>query len=119
MCLMNFAINGYTKEYMSILKDGLGVEYTGRRALLEYEIQLWDFFIITEVHKNTLQILVHKCFLKAEESQVEIRIVFRRNIQFHLFGTFLQQIMLLAIGYLTFYFEVSDFTVSHQSIHTV
>ena len=96
MCFMNFAINGYTKEYMSILKDGIGVEYTGRRELLEYEIQMWDFFIITE----------------EEDSQVEIRIVFRRNIQYHLFGTFLQQIMLLAIGYLTFYFEVSDFTVS-------
>lgn len=55
MCLMNFAINGYTKEYMSILKDGLGVEYTGRKALLEYEIQLWDFFIITEVDISTLK----------------------------------------------------------------
>ena len=42
MCLMNFAINGYTKEYMSIIKDGLGVEYTGKKELLEYEIQLWD-----------------------------------------------------------------------------
>lgn len=53
MCLMNFAINGYTKEYMSIIKDGLGVEYTGKKELLEYEIQLWDFFTITEVGKNT------------------------------------------------------------------
>ena len=52
MCFMNFAINGYTKEYMSILKDGIGVEYTGRRELLEYEIQMWDFFIITEVDWN-------------------------------------------------------------------
>ena len=26
---MNFAINGYTKEYISILRDGLGVEYIG------------------------------------------------------------------------------------------
>ena len=113
---MNFAINGYTKEYMSILKDGIGVEYTGRRELLEYEIQMWDFFIITEVDCNTIWNNIFKNFLKnvkAEESQVEIRIVFRRNIQYHLFGTFLQQIMLLAIGYLTFYFEVSDFTVSH------
>ena len=34
-----------------------------------------------------------------------------RNIEYHLFGTFIQQIMLLVIGYLTFYFEVHDFTV--------
>ena len=55
MCFMNFAINGYTKEYMSILKDGIGVEDTGRRELLEYEIQMWDFFIITEVDCNTMK----------------------------------------------------------------
>ena len=29
MCFMNFAINGYTKEYISLRKDGIGVEYTG------------------------------------------------------------------------------------------
>ena len=34
-----------------------------------------------------------------------------RNIEYHLFGTFIQQIMLLVIGYLTFFFEVHDFTV--------
>ena len=31
MCFMNFAINGYTKEYISILRDGLGVEYIGMK----------------------------------------------------------------------------------------
>ena len=36
--------------------------YLGKKELLEYEIQMWDFFIIT----NT------------EASEVEIRIVFRR-----------------------------------------
>ena len=30
MCFMNFAINGYTKEYISLRKDGIGVEYTGK-----------------------------------------------------------------------------------------
>ena len=35
-----------------------------------------------------------------------------RNIEYHIFGTFIQQIMLLIIGYLTFYFEITDFNVS-------
>ena len=34
-----------------------------------------------------------------------------RNIEYHIFGTFVQQIMLLLIGYLTFYFELADFAV--------
>lgn len=78
MCFMNFAINGYTKEYISLRKDGIGVEYTGndeyfvsviitifspgKKELLEYEIQMWEFFVINS----------------SDASEVEIRIVFRR-----------------------------------------
>ena len=29
MCYMNFAINGYTREYMTLAKDDIGVEYVG------------------------------------------------------------------------------------------
>ena len=78
---MNFAINGYTKEYISLKKDGIGVEYTGnyeeqleeiisfvpllgKKELLEYEIQMWEFFVINS----------------SDASEVEIRIVFRRFI---------------------------------------
>lgn len=93
---MNFAINGYTREYMTLAKDGIGVEYVGKKELLEYEIQMWEMFIINS----------------SSVSEVEIRIVFRRNIEYHIFGTFIQQIMLLIIGYLTFYFEINDFNVS-------
>jgi len=62
MCYMNFAINGYTREYMTLAKDDIGVEYVGKKALLEYEIQMWDFFLINS----------------SISSEVEIRIVFRR-----------------------------------------
>ena len=74
---------------------------------------MWDFYLINVT----------------DASEAEIRIVFRRysfflsfikiyrtetvrNIEYHLFGTFLQQTALLLVGYLTFYFEISDFTVS-------
>lgn len=57
---------------------------------------MWDFYLINVT----------------DASEAEIRIVFRRNIEYHIFGTFLQQTALLAVGYLTFYFELTDFTVS-------
>lgn len=80
MCKMIFAINGYTKEYMTLVKDYLGVEYTGenwsvyillilfpgKKQLLEYEIQMWDLFVINS----------------SIASEAEIRIVFRRSFIF-------------------------------------
>ena len=74
---MVFALQGFTKEFIAMEGDGIGVEYlgkiiwaeiqilyyfTGKRQLLEYEIQDWKLFI-----DNT-----------GEMSQAEVKIVFRR-----------------------------------------
>ena len=86
---------------------------TGKRQLLEYEIQDWKLFI-----DNT-----------GEMSQAEVKIVFRRlahivgckldkhvlrNIEYHVYGVFLQQLILLIVGFLTFFFEVTNFSVSRD-----
>ena len=34
-----------------------------------------------------------------------------RKIEYHIFGVFLQQTVLIAVGFLTFLFEVTNFTV--------
>ena len=36
---------------------------------------------------------------------------FFRNIEYHIFGVFLQQTVLISVGFLTFLFEVTNFTV--------
>ena len=74
---MVFALQGFTKEFIAMEGDGIGVEYlgkiiwaeiqilyyfTGKRQLLEYEIQDWKLFIDNS----------------AEMSQAEVKIVFRR-----------------------------------------
>ena len=75
---MVFALQGFTKEFIAMDGDGIGVEYlgktdneardiwkrnvAGKRQLLEYEIQDWKLFI-----DNT-----------GEMSQAEVKIVFRR-----------------------------------------
>ena len=90
VCHMVFALQGFTKEFIALQQDGLGVEYRGKKHLLEYEIQDWRFFLDNS----------------GEMSQAEVKIVFRRNIEFHLFGVFLQQYLLIAVGFLTYFFEV-------------
>ena len=63
-------------------------------------------------------------------SQAEVKIVFRRlvvdvvncklknhvlrNIEYHVYGVFLQQLILLIVGFLTFFFEVTNFSVSQD-----
>ena len=37
-----------------------------------------------------------------------------RNIEYHVYGVFLQQLILLVVGFLTFFFEVTNFSVSEQ-----
>ena len=74
---MVFALQGFTKEFIAMEGDGIGVEYlgkviwaeiqilyyfTGKRQLLEYEIQDWKLFIDNS----------------GEMSQAEVKIVFRR-----------------------------------------
>jgi len=94
VCHMVFALQGFTKEFIAMEGDGIGVEYLGKRQLLEYEIQDWKLFI-----DNT-----------QEMSQAEVKIVFRRNIEYHVYGVFLQQLILLVVGFLTFFFEVTNFS---------
>ena len=74
---MVFALQGFTKEFIRLQKDGIGVEYTGdsifatfafillilgKKDLLEYEIQDWKLLI-----NNS-----------GEMSFAEVKIVFRR-----------------------------------------
>ena len=77
---MVFALQGFTKEFIVLQKDGIGVEYTGdaifaicaftllilgKKDLLEYEIQDWKLLI-----NNS-----------GEMSFAEVKIVFRRYYQ--------------------------------------
>merc|ERR1719206_1706395 len=45
VCHMVFALQGFTKEFMALHIDHVGVNYTGKRNLLEYEIQDWKILL--------------------------------------------------------------------------
>ena len=94
MCKMVFAVQGQTDNYVKLARDGIGIEFLGGRFLVEYEIQ-----------KETLKILSHNNI-----SQAEVRIVFRRRMEYHVTNTFLQTSILVGVGYMSLYFDVDNFT---------
>lgn len=68
--------------------------HTGLRDLVEYEIQLED-----------LQVMSVNNF-----SRAVVKVVFRRNMEYHVTNIFLQTLILVSVGYLSFFFRVDNFT---------
>ena len=94
MCGMIFEVEGKTDQYVKLSRDGAGIEFLGGWTLVEYEIQMETLEITS---KNNI-------------SQAIVKIVFRRKMEFHVTNTFLQTFILICIGYMSFYFDVDNFT---------
>ena len=85
---------------------------------MEYEIQevaLFTtsvvFFFFTSFQKFFL--LVNSNFLLSKVdkiSQARARVVFRRRMEYHLSNTIAPTFLLMLVGYLSFFFNVDDFT---------
>ncbi len=43
-------------------------------------------------------------------STAEVKIVFRRRMEFHVTNTFLQTLILIMVGYMSYYFDEDNFT---------
>ncbi len=62
--------------------------------LVEYEIQ-----------KEVLEVKT-----RHHVSMAEIKIVFRRRVEYHLYNTIAQTLILVFVGYMSYYFDLDDFT---------
>ena len=94
LCTMEFAVQGWTTEYVELQIDGNGVEYQGTRDLVEYEIQLEEL--------QVMQV--------SNISRAVVKVVFRRRMEYHVTNIFLQTLILVSVGYLSFFFRVDNFT---------
>ena len=87
------------------------------KELVEYEIQevalfttsVLVFFFISKIlfidfNSNFLLSKVDKI------SQARARVVFRRRMEYHLSNTIAPTFLLMLVGYLSFFFNVDDFT---------
>ena len=90
---MVFEVQGKTEQYVQLEQDGQGIEFLGGRELVEYEIQMETM----EVTSNNISRAIYK-------------IVFRRKMEYHVTNTFLQTFLLLCIGYMSYYFDVDNFS---------
>ena len=94
ICEIELSVQGKTENFLKLVKDGKGIAFKAPRKLVEYEIQAED-----------LQV-------KSEEniSIAAMRFVFARRFEYHVANTFLQTFVLMMVGYMTFYFDVNNFT---------
>jgi len=67
---------------------------TGGRDLVEYDIEkeVLDFYSVGNV------------------SHAEAKVLFRRKMEYHVTNTFLQSFILVLVGYMSYYFDVENFT---------
>ena len=77
-----------------MLKSFSYVFFSDSRILVEYIIQ-----------KEELQTTSVNNF-----SRANVKFVFRRRMEYHVTNTFLQTLILVLVGYITFYFDVENFT---------
>ena len=85
--------------YNIFLKDGFThiteyIFFPAGRKLVEYEFQKEIIVIESE---NDVSVAV-------------LKIVFRRRVEYHLTNTFLQTFILTMVGFMSFFFNLEDFT---------
>ncbi|TRY80611.1 hypothetical protein TCAL_07783, partial [Tigriopus californicus] len=92
VCLQVYTLPYNIAPFVKFVKGDLPIRYSGQRGLTEFDI-LNEVLQITE-----------------NGTKVEAKIIFQRRIEYHLSNTFLQMSILLLIGYLSFFFDLEDFT---------
>jgi hypothetical protein len=91
---MIFEVIGATENDLKLQIDQDGVDYTGKRVLIEYEI-ISEKMIICQNENNI--------------SFAQVDIVFKRKFEYHITNTFLQTLLLIGIAYMTYFFELKNF----------
>ena len=104
----------------------IGIEFLANKELVEYEIQEVALFTTSVIlfsisfknyfHKKIPILLFYffvnsKICLQVDKiSQARARVVFRRRMEYHLSNTIAPTFLLMLVGYLSFFFNVDDFT---------
>ena len=87
---------GNANDSVLLQPDIRPVNYMGKRQLIEYQVVKEEMIICTVEGINM--------------SYAQVDIMFKRKFEYHISNTFLQTLLLLVISYMTFYFEVDNFT---------
>ena len=88
--------DGVTNDSLILQAGTSAVMYMDKRQLIEYNVVKEEMFICTISNVNV--------------SYAQIDVMFERKFEYHLSNTFLQTLLLLVISFMTFFFEVDNFT---------
>ena len=87
---------GNANNSVQLIPDIKPVNYMGERHLIEYEVVKEEMIICTIEGVNI--------------SYAQIDIMFKRKFEYHISNTFLSTMLLIIISFMTFFFEVDNFT---------
>lgn len=96
ICKMVFDLTGVTREYVDLKVDGEGVEYTGKKVLLEYEVG--DMLLKSMANQTG-----------AKNAGMKVSMALSRRWFYHCVSVFLQSVLLLIVAYMTFYYRIDNF----------
>ena len=88
--------DGVANDSLILQAGTSAVKYMDKRQLIEYNVVKEEMFICTISNLNV--------------SYAQIDVMFERKFEYHLSNTFLQTLLLLVISFMTFFFEVDNFT---------
>ncbi|CAL4182703.1 unnamed protein product, partial [Meganyctiphanes norvegica] len=92
-CYMVIFLNGQMKKYLTLVAEGDGVTYLGNTKLKEYQI--------ASSRMNT--------FDRFNYSGLAVEFKFHNMYTFYITNTYIPTLILLSIGYCTFFFPIHDF----------
>jgi len=95
VCKMVFDMSGATVEYVDMNLDGEGVEYTGKKALLEYHVGQMMLKPLNESGRKY--------------AGMKVTMALTRRWFYHAISVFLQSVLLLIVAYMTFYYRIDNF----------
>ena len=87
---------GNANDSVQLIPDIKPVNYMGKRHLIDYEVVKEEMVICTIDGVNI--------------SYAQIDIMFKRKFEYHISNTFLSTMLLIIISFMTFFFEVDNFT---------
>lgn len=87
---------GNSNRSVQLQPDINPVNYIGKRQLIEYQVVKEKMIVCTIKGGNM--------------SYAQVDIMFKRKFEYHISNTFLSTLLLLIISFMTFYFEVDNFT---------
>lgn len=96
VCKMVFDLTGVTKDYVDMHVDEQGVEYTGKKVLLEYEV---GEMLLKSMANQT----------GSKNAGMKVSLALSRRWFYHCVSVFLQSVLLLIVAYMTFYYRIDNF----------